>query len=282
MRWIVIMLACVLVSGCPRTADVAAGRSQAARATHPWEVPGWKPPVPIAGQSASAEAQGTGGKITFPGQSGPALPDTDSFDTTLLPGAWLLVCVARDEELELLDIPRQDILELSRGGQCAYHHFAEGKDNLTQGSWSKMDVGVLGIAFERGEQTPFYGQLFEKDFLYLWSYRNATGLWFARIPESGANRLTVNRFDTSRGLLKITQNMGTNYAGSVSGTGQLDVSGYFARGILSMRWSDAKNNSAGFAVFIASPDMATIHGTWWLKDLRAAPFGGTWDGTKTG
>lgn len=280
MRWIVILLVCTLIGGCPRTAEVNAERAKTAKATHPWELPGWKSPVPMAGQSTPEGAEGTGGQVTFPGQRGPALPATDTFDQKLLPGTWLVVCVARDEKLQLLDVPLQDILELSADGRTVYHHMAEGKENVQQGTWRKMDVGVLGLAFAKGEETPFYGQLFEKDFLYLWTYRQATGLWMVRLPETGANRLKANRFDTTRGRLTITASMGTSYTGKVSGAGQLEVSGYFAKGILSMRWTDYKNNSAGYAVFVTSPDMSSLRGAWWIGDYEAAPFGGTWDGTE--
>jgi hypothetical protein len=277
MRIALILALCLIIAGCPRTAEINSTRANA-KATHPWELPGWQDPRITQLPQGNAEVRGTGGKVELPSGRGPALPDTDSMDPQLVPGAWMRICSVAEERFILNEVALQDVMQFAEGGAVVFYTNLNGKPTTINGSWRKMDFGVVGLTMNRADEEPFYGQIFQHDFMYMWSYRHGRGWWTVRVPEQRLQALPYNRFKTSRGDLLIKTTLGPDITGVVSGAGNMEVSGYFREGILSLRWADKKNNAKGYAAFIVSADGSQLRGAWWLADFQAAPFGGIWDG----
>jgi hypothetical protein len=278
----VLLLLVVLIAGCPRTYPEGVDPQAQVRGSHPWDSPAFDGKELARTQDSAddqrMEASG-GGVIDARPERGPAFPEQDTLDESKLVGSWLVVAATADEKQYILPTSDQDTFELQPRGYLVYHAVADWKDTTSDGHWKKVKPGVLGISIGSGGQiTEFSSQLYEDGFLYMWSYDQRSGLWMARLPEKYTDRLEANRFDTTRGTLVLSDVVGTSFSGKVAGTRSMTVSGFYNRGIISMRWDQDDRTGSGFAMFIVSPDWKSLKGAWWIDDYEAAPFSGPWDG----
>ncbi|MCH7472273.1 hypothetical protein IIA79_04905 [bacterium] len=264
-----------LLAACPREYPPGENPAEFANATHPWELPGWKPPP---GLKPAATQRAKSGDVKLPKLRGPALPADDTLDPALLPGRWLLVCSVREEKMELMAVGEMDLVELRRDGTVAYNFITGGEGDVKEGTWGKLEPGVVGLAIGNTEMLELYGQIFGEDFLYLWNYDFQVGHWFVRLPVEATERIEANSFRTSWGELKFKDVVQQSYSGTLSAESEISVGGFYESGVLSMRWEDERSNRAGFAAFRVGAGWNELQGTWWIDDYEAAPFGGSLDG----
>jgi hypothetical protein len=280
-----VAAACLLLAACPRVYPEGMDPQAKVTGSHPWDAPDYKGPKLRQQQKADEDVQqvaGGGQTLTRP-EHGPALPDQDSIDEKKLEGWWIVTCVTSDEKLFLLPVSEQDTFIFQSGHDVIYHSISNWKDSMQQGSYKKLKPGVLGLKFgSESEYAQMYGQLFEDDFLYIWNYEQKAGFWMARLPKQTTERLGANHFDTTRGELTINDVVGTSFTGKVKeGEGRsMGISGFYNRGIISVRWEESDRTGTGYAMFIAGPDWKTLKGTWWIDDYEAAPFSDAWNGTR--
>lgn len=280
MRHLWLCVGLLLVVGCQRDRDPSAIAQ--ATATHPWELEGWQAPseldrrIPAGGEDYDVDQQ-----VEIPTRHGPVLPETDTLDPQLLPGAWLQICYIKEEKLGLVPPGEMNVLDLRPDGSgiyVAYHNY-EGVRH--EGTWLKSRPGVVQLAFgEHGVAQDMYGQLFEEEFLYLWNYDSQEGLWLARARPDRSSTIEANHFDTTRGELQLTTVVAQSYQGKLLAENEVVVAGYYELGVLSMRWEDERGNLGGYAAFIVGEDWRDLTGVWWIDDYQAAPFGGGWSGTR--
>ena len=250
-------------------------------ATHPWELSGWELPPELAEVSdQSSAAFNATDEVSPPTRRGPAFTPTDTMDPAVLAGRWLQVCQVSAEKMNLVPVGEMDLLELQPSGQAAYYRVEQREVQPLEGNWRKVEAGVLGLSFGSEQEGHFYGELFAGSFLYIWNYDHQIGYWFARVPPEGTSTIEANSFLTSRGALRLADVVAQSYSGTVTGTSEVTVAGYYESGILTMRWEDEAGNVAGFAAFVVAPDWSELAGAWWLDDYEAAPFGGGWDGQR--
>ncbi|GEM_PF-2142965 len=277
----VILLLAVAVCGCPREVTDDPGQPPTGTATHPWELSDWELPSELAEVSDQSSVDYSAeDEVAPPTLRGPAFSPTDSLDPEMLAGRWLQICQVSAEKMNLVPVGEMDMLELQPQGYAAYYRVAQGEVLPLEGEWRKAEPGVLGLSFGSEEEGSFYGELFAASFLYIWNYDHQVGYWFARIPPEATTTIEANSFDTSRGSLKLADVVAQSYRGTVTGTAEVTVAGYYESGILSMRWEDEAGSVAGFAAFIVAADWSELTGVWWLDDYEAAPFGGGWDGQR--
>ncbi|MCC7478113.1 hypothetical protein IT575_06590 [bacterium] len=273
-----ILLALVLslpliAAACRREGEAVERRAQMVRGTHPWDSPEYKSPVPEMPSRAARPDESAA--VSTPADRGPSLPTEDTLTEPAILGRYLQVCQVVQEKMNLIPVDQQDILNLQPNGYATWTGVNDGTTKVDDGSWKKSKPGALELAFGGGS-VEMYGQLYQQDFLYLWSYENRTGFWFVRLPERASPRLLANKFGTSRGYMEISRYVGSSFEGQVSGETPLIVSGFYNSGILAMRWESEK--AGGFATFLVSEDNKTMRGCWWIDDWEAAPFGGDWIG----
>jgi hypothetical protein len=270
----VLLMALMAASACPRERADGGPAVAEAKVTHPWQQD-WRPPT-----QPSAGSQNENAHFDRPETPGPLLPAADSLDPAVLGGAWLQTCQVLQEEINLVPAQEQDLLELTADGRAAYHFILSGKDDTRVGSWRKDQNGALAVAIGGPEELPFYGQLFEHDFLYLWNYEHMEGYWYARIQPDGGSKLLHNHFSSSRGEIKITSTVQQSFDGTLN-TGQAvyDISGFVTAGVLSMRFHDKQSGTTGYAMFLADANWENLHGAWWLDNWRGEPFAGSWTAT---
>ncbi|MDQ3024657.1 MAG: hypothetical protein M3R04_09810 [bacterium] len=280
-------MACItamLLTACPRTYPEGLDPSVKEKGSHAWDSPGYQGPelqiLENARQLAPPVEQAAGGGLMEARpEKGPALPEVDTLDIEKIIGWWLVTGVTANEQLELLPVSEQDTFIFQDGGSVIYHSVANWKDDVKQGSYRKLSAGVLGLKIGGAKFTEFYGQLFEDDFLYIWNYENKTGFWMARVPDNVTERIMSNSFDTERGQLTLNDVVATSYSGKVvNGERTMTVSGFYSRGVLSMRWEEDDRTGTGYAMFIAPADWKSLKGAWWIDDYEAVPFSGTWNG----
>jgi len=274
-RWILLagLLCC---AACPRVYPQGVEPPTYGSATHPWELPGWPGP---AKEGAGTPPQDSGGAVELPAGPGPAIPAIDSFDPQYVPGQWLQVCEVSGQEMQLGEAGAVRMLELHPGGALVYQSTNEGETQTTEGTWRKVAPGVLALAFGQSSEAACYGQLFEQDFLFLYSYDSARGYWLARAPAEGSQVLNYSHYSTSRGKLHIASQVSGHLSGSATAdTGQLSLDGFYQRGVMALRWVDKKHNASGFCAFVVDANSGALHGAWWLEDSEAPPFSGSWDG----
>lgn len=276
---IAALVALAILGGCPRSYPEGQNPAEYAKVTHPWEQPGWQPPQPVTGPDVPAAS--TQEQVQTPEKRGPVLSQEDTLVEQQLTGRWLQVCTAVNETLQLAPPGQRFVLQLEPNGTASYHLDREGKTQVVEGEWHKTQPGV--ISFRMGQdtaETAMYSQLYSGQFLYMWNYDHQQGLWYVRLPEQAAARISANRFSTTRGELKLATVMQNQFSGTLTDSGAVtDVTGYYESGVLGLSWVDKARNSSGFAMFIVSPDWQTLSGVWWLNDYEAAPFGGDWQGT---
>lgn len=277
----VILLLAAVVCGCPRDVVDDTGQRSAGTATHPWELSGWELPSELAEVSEeSSAAFSAADEVTPPALRGPAFSPTDTMDPALLPGRWLQVCQVSAEKMNLVPVGEMDLLELQPNGYATYYRVEQREAQPLEGSWRKVEPGVLGLSFGTEQEGHFYGEMFAGSFLYIWNYDHQVGYWFARVPPEGTGTIEANSFSTSRGALRLADVVAQSYSGTVTGTSEVTVAGYYESGVLTMRWEDEAGSAAGFAAFIVAPDWSELAGVWWRDDYEAAPFGASWDGQR--
>lgn len=276
-----ILLLAVVVCGCPREAMDSGDQHPAGTATHPWELSDWELPAELAEVSEHSSADySAADEVAPPTLRGPAFSPTDSLDPGLLAGRWLQICQVSAEKMHLVPVGEMDLLELQPQGHAAYYRVEQREAQPLEGSWRKVEPGVMGLSFGSEQEGHFFGELFAATFLYIWNYDHQIGYWFARIPPEATTTIEANSFATSRGALRLADVVAQSYNGTVTGASEATVAGYYESGILTMRWEDEAGNVAGFAAFIVAPDWSELTGVWWLDDYEAAPFGGGWDGQR--
>lgn len=282
MRLIWFCCALLLLAGCQR--EPAPGGTAAGTATHPWELPNWQAPPELSNKLQSqAEAYQPDQQVETPHLRGPVLPENDTLDPRYVAGSWLQVCYVKAEKLGLVPPGEMNVLDLQPDGKGTYLAFHDYKAVRHEGTWSKGKPGIVELTFgQKGVTQDMYGQLFENDFLYLWSYKTQEGLWLVRAQPDMGTTIAANHFDTTRGDLRLTNVVAQSYQGKLSAEHDITVAGYFEMGVLTMRWEDERGNLGGYAAFIVSPDWQTLRGVWWIDDYQTAPFGGEWNGTRVG
>ncbi len=285
VRIAVIALMCLLLAvlGCPRDIPPEALARQGT-ATHPWELPGYTPDsslLPSEAESAGADQAPTGEEaIELPAARGPALSTEDTLLEADIPGQWLQVCISAGERLNLPANADMDILDLREDHTMIWQiRQAEQETQFLEGNWAKPGPGQFSLQTTGMDAVPLYGQMFNHDFLFLWSYDQKLGHWFVRLPVSGGERITRNRFATTFGNMIFTEVGDLGFHGVVYGEYERSIGGRYLPGVLTMRWEETQTKSAGYAAFIVDPEFNTLDGVWWLDDYEAAPFGGPWTGT---
>jgi hypothetical protein len=284
MRVLTVCVALLLLCGCPRT--FPEGQDPAAMFTgaHAWDSPGYRGPElelqrRFAEEQQQAEIAAGGGALPAAPGRGPEFPAQDTLIPEQMYGAYLVAGLSSGEQQFLLPVGEQDTFRFDSGGFVTFGSLAQWKESVQDGRWRKLRPGVITLTFGGAAPAEFHGQLFRDDFLYIWNYEQKSGFWMARLPEQAEERLRAGRYETSRGTLEITEVVGASLTGRVTGRQQMTVSGYYNRGILSLRWEMDDRTGTGFAAFIVSPDGKRLKGAWWVDDYEAAPFGGEWDGT---
>lgn len=266
----------LLAASCPRSGTAVEARAAEVRGTHPWDQPGYEPivpPMPTARREEDPQA------VEKAPDRGPAMPRVDTLDEKLLLGDYIQVAQVATEKMILMPVNEQDRMSLQPNGYAIWTRVVDFKETPMDGNWSKPKPGYLQVTFGGGSME-LQSQLYEGKFLYLWSSRNRTGFWFARIPQRAAPRILASDFDTSRGHLHISRYVGASWEGEVSGDQPLRVSGFYNAGILTVRWEALSGSGAGYAAFVCDEDFSSLHGTWWLDDWEASPFGGGWEATR--
>ncbi len=259
-------------SACRRDGEAAERQAAQVRGTHPWDSPEFKSPVPevpLRGRPDDSEG------VEAPADRGPTLPGEDTLLEPAILGRYLQICQVVEEKMNLIPVDQQDILNLQPNGYATWTGVKDNETKVDDGNWKKPRPGVMELSFGGGA-VEMYGQLYQQNFLYLWSYENRTGFWFARMPERANPGLSVNKFNTSRGFIDISRYVGSSWEGTVTGDSNMRISGFYNGGILSMRWESER--AGGFAAFVCSEDCTQLSGTWWIDDWEAAPFGGDWLG----
>jgi len=280
MRWLWICCALVFIAGCPRDRDPQALAQ--ATASHPWELESWQmPPELSAVKQPALPEYDEEQQVEIPNRHGPVLPEQDTLDPQLLPGTWLQVCYTKTERLYLVPPGEMNMIDLRPDGSGTYYAIHEYKPEQYEGGWSKIRPGVIEMGFgEDAVSQEMYGQLYQEDFLYLWNYDSQQGLWLVRArPDMGA-AIEANHFDTSRGEMKLTDVVGQSFQGQLLAENEIVIAGYYELGVLSMRWEDERGRLGGYAAFLVGQDWQELTGVWWIDDYQAAPFGGTWNGTR--
>jgi hypothetical protein len=254
-------------------------------ATHPWELPGYSEDeiharaLPQA-EGDDAEQQSAGNDVQLPVMRGPAFAAEDTLDPATIPGQWLQVCVSADEKIDIPPYAELDMLELREDGSMTWNvRSADNQSKYLEGQWAKSGPGLLSLTVTGGQPVPLNCQLFGKNFLFAWSYDQKLGHWFARLPATGAERITRNRFKTTFGNMIFTEVGDKGFRGEVDGEYTRTIGGLYLPGVITMRWEEGATRSGGFAAFIVDADFKTLDGVWWLDDYEAAPFGGAWTGT---
>jgi hypothetical protein len=279
-------LAMVLGAACQRRAPGEMAeqiRAQRAGATESYP---WTPPHRQQ-QAATDPAEGSGepgleaGAVELPDDLGrhPALGSQDTLDVAQLPGDWLLVCNVDQEALRLREPNNFYLFKFAAGGTLSLLPVIDGQvSRAVPGTWEKTGPGKLLMSINNGAPLTYYCEMLGTDFFYLWTFDSKNGLWLARRPAESTPVIEGNEFAfTSGERLHLTGTKGIAYDGYIEGPTRLEVSGGYSQGVLSMHWIDRQSNSDGYAMFIVSPDWKSLHGTWWLNDYTAVPFGGTWD-----
>jgi hypothetical protein len=238
-------------------------------------------PPELAGHSPADDVQTDGGMVELPSRRGPKLSDRDTLEPELLVGRWLEVCLVRKEQLSLILPGNMNVLELYPQGSGTLLVKHEDEAEAVVSAWRKVAPGVIELGFGDDDLLPYYGEIYQEQFLYIWNYEFQEGYWFARLPAQATRRIEANRFDHTRGELHIAKVVGQSYEGVISGESELMVSGYYESGVLTMRWEDPAGNQAGYAVYLADPEWQSLTGVWWIDDYEGAPFAGSWIGRRT-
>lgn len=275
----VVGLATVLAAGCQRELP-ADGSRQPGTATHTWELPEFRAAATEMQTTAAAEAPATSNQVETPTLRGPRLSGQDTLDPGRLSGLWLQVVTVDREIMNLVPTEIVHLLEIQPNNRAAVYRATDQEPIRLEGSWSKPAPGQFILSITGQAELSFFGEMFGDNFLYLWSYDIQVGNWYARLPEGGATQIAANTFDTTRGVLEFKDVVGLSYSGVLHADNEVDVRGLFSNGVLSMRWEDQKGNLGGFAAFIVDPQWNNLQGVWWIDDYEAAPFGGTWNGTR--
>jgi hypothetical protein len=281
-RFVSLAVVLVLIPSCPRRAD-SPRLADANQAHYPWDMPGWRQesqqnPTGVAEDIPIVPA--TGGSVAIPNDKGrhPALDPLDTFDRSLLPGEWLIVAHVDDERVVLRSPDNFSVTKFFESGTLTLQPVIGGQlQQADNGTWEKSAPGVLLMALGTNTPQTFYCQFSGRDFLYMWTFEQANGLWLVRRPEQFAERISNNDLTfTSGERLHLTSVKGSAFDGTISGPIEYEVHGSYSQGVLNMRWIDRADNVDGFAVFRVSPDWKQLDGVWWLNNYEAAPFGGRW------
>ncbi|MEZ5339309.1 MAG: hypothetical protein R3F46_13750 [bacterium] len=279
------MLTCL--AGCQRSSSEADRGLASASATHPWQLPSGSTAysrTPLAAESPDIPADG---KVQRPLGRGPQFRDIDTLDEQLIPGSWVQVGQCVNEKLDLRSHANYATLTFQENGGFRQLVYSDGEiGNEISGSWDKTAPGVLTMVISDQNGNPIvsdlYCELFGTDFLYMWSYSDHLGLWFARQAlDEPLQRIGWNRFDSNLGQILLSNVGSTSYYGELTtAEGSVwQLNGYLVDGILNMAWIDADNNAAGFAAFIVEGDWDALNGTLWKSDYEAAPFSGAFIAT---
>lgn len=276
-----ILIALLLVAGCTRKYPEGVDPKAKVRGAHAWNMPGYPGEEFRFMRQRPDQATTDVPKVEARPEKGPAFPDEDTIDLDKLDGFWLVVAITNDEKQYLLPVSDQDTFIFQNGRSVIYHSITNWQDNVMEGSLRKTKPGVIGIKFGNGEFVDFYGMLFRDDFLYIWNYEQKTGFWMVRLPEQVTERIEANRFDTTRGPMKLEDVVATSFTGNVgSGPRGLSIHGFYNRGVISIEWTQNDRTGQGFAAFVVGPQWKTLKGAWWIDDYEAIPFSDAWDGTR--
>jgi hypothetical protein len=187
----------------------------------------------------------------------------------------------REEQVSLILPGNMNLLELGSRGEGTLFVRHEGEGEQVSSGWRKTSPGKIELEFGGGTQLPYYGELYQGLFLYVWNYDYQEGYWFVRVPDRATPRIGANRFDHTRGELHLTNVVAQSYEGTITGESELVVNGYYQDGVLTMRWEDSAGNQAGYAAYVADPEWQSLTGVWWIDDYEAAPFAGSWVGSRS-
>jgi hypothetical protein len=271
------------LSGCPRT-PAPETTQFTGTAVHPWQLPGYRDEFtqPRAGNpqgtpASATEDDGTTQPVT---SRGPAFATEDTLDEALIPGQWLQVCTCVNEQINIPGVADIDTLELRANGTMVWQARVAGAETTyIDGNWTKSGPGQISLRTADGQPVTLYSQLYQGKFLFIWSYEQKLGHWFARMPETGSQQISRNRFRTTFGNMIFTEVGNQGFHGVVLGEYERTIGGFYLPGVITMRWEESATNSGGYAAFLVDPTFNTLDGVWWLDDYEAAPFGGPWTGT---
>ena len=287
-----ILLACLVLSlltvACHRSSSEESRGKSGIDATHPWELPVNSSVFIRPGAGNKPQLTNQDGEVVIPQSKGPILSKSDLFNSSILPGSWVMICRVLSEQMNIDAASQYSTMVFQQNGNFRLNQYANRElGNTVEGNWTKEEPGYLTmyITNQQGQQiiTRMNAEMFGNDFLYLWYEEARQGFWLARqsMDEPYA-KIDHNRYETNRGEL-LMSNVGLDsYSGELttSDGSVWTVSGYLVDGILNAVWTDKANQAAGFGAFIIRDNWTTLDGVIWRDDYEDLPFSQQWTGRK--
>ncbi|MCB1217980.1 hypothetical protein KDL44_11345 [bacterium] len=271
-----------LLSACQRSNPDADRGLANARATHPWQLPSGSRDYNRTLPGSDTPEIPADGKVQRPLGRGPQFNENDTIDEQLVPGSWVQVGQCINEKLDLRNSSNYNTLTFQANGSFRQLIYGDGEiTGEISGVWDKTAPGVLTMTVSDQNGSPLISELhcemFGRDFLFMWSYSDHLGLWYARqVQDEPLQMIGWNRYDSNLGEIFLSNVGKDSYYGELTTSegSSWQLNGYLVDGILNMAWIDSANNASGFAAFTVEGDWDTLNGTLWKNDYEAAPFAG--------
>ncbi|MCB1221052.1 MAG: hypothetical protein H7A35_00285 [Planctomycetales bacterium] len=275
-----IILLLLATASCQRSMSGEERGISGNNATHPWQLPSGSDDYVRRPTLADTPEIPADGEVDRPLGRGPDFLPQDTLEEGLLPGSWVMVGSCVNERLDLQSNTVYNTLTIQSNGMFRLFVYGDGQlSRETSGNWDKTAPGVLTLLVNDQNGNPIttemYCEMFDADFLFMWSYSDHRGYWYARqVLDEPVQQIGWNRYDSNLGTFTFTNVGRQSYYGvlTTADGSSWQLNGYLVDGILNLAWSDSANNGSGFAAFIVEDDWDRLRGTWWKNDYEARPF----------